>query len=72
MVLEVYWTRFAEYKLDDVFIYHESKAGECIAKKLINGIINHTIGLENHPKIGQRELLLKKYTQNFRYLRIIK
>ncbi len=68
MNLKVYWTRLAEYKLDNIFIYHDSKAGESIAKKLINGIIDHTIGLENNPEIGQKELLLEKYSQNFRYL----
>ncbi len=68
MDLKVYWTRFAEYKLDTIFIYHETKTGKNSAKNLINGIIDHTIGLENNPKIGQKELLLEKYSQNFRYL----
>lgn len=68
MDLEVYWTRFAEYKLDDIFIYYETKAGGNIANKLVNEIIDHTIGLEKNPEVGQKELLLEKYPQNFRYL----
>jgi len=66
--LEVYWTRLAEYKLDEIFLYHESKAGIRIAKKLVNGIIDRTIEIEENPKSGQVEILLRKYPQEFRYL----
>ena len=39
MELAVYWTRFAENKLDDIYDYYASKAGSRIALKLIAGII---------------------------------
>ena len=68
MNLEVYWTRFAENKLDDIYIYFETTASVSVAKKLVNGIIDKTIGIKRNPDIGQRELLLENYTQNFRYL----
>ena len=68
MTLEVYWTRLAENKLDDIFIYYETTVNNSIAKKLVTGIIDKTIGIENNPYIGQKELLLEKYEQKFRYL----
>ena len=66
--LEVYWTRLAEYKLDEIFLYYESKAGIRIAKKLVNGIIDRTLEIEDNPKSGQAEALLLNYPQEFRYL----
>lgn len=68
MNLEVFWTRFAENKLDDIFIYYETTVNNKSAKKLVNGIIEKTIEIENNPYIGQKELLLEKYEQKFRYL----
>ena len=68
MNLEVYWTRLAENKLDDIFNYYETTVNISIVKKLVTGIIDKTIGIENNPHIGQKELLLEKYEQKFRYL----
>jgi len=68
MELAVYWTRFAENKLDDIYDYYESKAGTRIARNLISGIIDKTIGLDNNPHIGQKEEILSDRPQNFRYL----
>lgn len=39
-----------------------------VARKLVNSIVNHTLGLERQPYIGQKEELLLKQPQNFRYL----
>ena len=68
MALTVYWTQFAENKLDDIFSYYESKAGIRVAQRLVLGIIEKSIGLENNSNIGQREPLLADRPQNFRYL----
>jgi plasmid stabilization system protein ParE len=68
MELTVYWTRFAENKLDDIFKYYVAKASTQIARKLIFGIIDKTIGLDKNPQIGQKEELLSGRPQNFRYL----
>ncbi len=68
MELAVYWTRFAEDKLDDIYDYYESKAGTRIARKLISGIIDKTIELDKNPHIGQKEELLYGRPQKFRYL----
>ena len=68
MELKVYWLQFAEDKLSDIYSYHKTKAGKKIAEKLINGIVDSTINLEEQPEIGQRENSLKKRKEEFRYL----
>lgn len=68
MRLIVYWTRFAEEKLDNVFSYYAEKAGIRIAQRMINEIIDKSISLEVSPRIGQKESLLSKRKEQFRYL----
>lgn len=68
MELTVYWTQFAEDKLADIFGYCQLNAGQRVAQKLINGIVDTTIDLEKNPHTGQKESLLAKRTQEFRYL----
>ena len=66
--MTVYWTEFAEDKLEDIFIYYKFKAGTRIAKNLVNGIIDASLNLEQNPYIGQIEDLLSERNQGFRYL----
>lgn len=68
MGLTVYWTQFAENKLDDVFSYYCEKAGFTIAQKLVIEIISKSLDLEKNPLIGQKELLHTNRIQEFRYL----
>ena len=68
MSLTVYWTRFAENKIEDIYEYYELKAGKSVALKLVNGIIDRTTGLRKNPYIGTKENLLEKRKQEFRYL----
>lgn len=68
MGLIVYWTQFAEHKLDDIFNYYKTKASIPIARKLVTGIVDKTIGLNKNPYIGQKEELLTDRPQDFRYL----
>ncbi len=69
MELTVFWTEFAKDKLDDIFEYYKLKSRSVkVAIKLVDGIIDHTIGLEKQPYIGQLEELLSYRPQNFRYL----
>lgn len=68
MELDVYWTHFAEDKLADIYNYYKLKAGKQVAQKLINGIIDITIDLGKHLRIGQKEPLLMDRQQEFRYL----
>ena len=39
MDLTVYWTRFAENKLDDIFDYYETNVSNRTAQELVKGII---------------------------------
>lgn len=67
-MLTVYWTRFAEKKLDDVFVYYSRNVSVYIAQKLVVDIIDKSISLENSPYIGQVEPLLQERKEQFRYL----
>ena len=68
MELTVYWTEFAENKLEKIFYFYKKEAGFRIAQKLVNGIIDKTIDLGKNPNIGQKEALLAGFSQEFRYL----
>ncbi|MXN92166.1 type II toxin-antitoxin system RelE/ParE family toxin [Flavobacterium sp. Sd200] len=68
MELSIYWTEFAEEKLEDIFYYYKYKAGVKTARKIVTGIINQTIDLDKNPEIGQQEELLKGSDKTFRYL----
>lgn len=68
MELDIFWSRLAEDKLQDIFIYYKIKAGIKTARKIVNEIVEKTINLENHPKIGVVEELLINRPQEFRYL----
>ena len=51
-----------------IFDYYNINASKRIAKKLVKGIVDSTIGLNSNPYIGQEEELLSDRSQNFRYL----
>jgi toxin ParE1/3/4 len=68
MGLKIFWTQFAEDKLQDIFYYYKEKAGIKTARKIVNEIIDKTINLDENPKIGQIEEFLQDKPQEFRYL----
>jgi len=68
MEMKVYWTQFAECKLDDVFLYYSEKASVRIAQKLVEGIVGKSLELERNPLMGQKESLLADRIQEFRYM----
>ena len=68
MALTVYWTQFAENKLEDVFAYYSQTASLRIASHLVDGIVARSIELEKNPLIGQKEIHLSDRLQEFRYL----
>jgi plasmid stabilization system protein ParE len=53
MELTVYWTEFAEDKLEDVFSYYSEKASLRFAQQLVEELINRSLELEINPLIGQ-------------------
>lgn len=68
MELEVYWLAFAKNKLIDIYNYYCENASVQVAQKLVNAIVDATIGLEKQPEKGQIETLLSQRAQTFRYL----
>jgi len=68
MALEIYWTDFSKRELRSIFDFYSKKANPKIAQKLISNIVSDTIKLNSHQEIGQKEILLEKRPQNFRYL----
>ena len=68
MGLEIFWSEFSRSKLEEIYQYYRLKAGKTVAKKIVNGIINHTINLHRNPEIGQIENVLDDKNREFRYL----
>ena len=68
MELAVYWTQFAEDKLEDVFLYYTQKVSLKLAQSMANELIDRSMELVKNPFMGQKELLLADRTQDFRYL----
>ena len=68
MTFPVYWTKFATKKLDKIYKYYKTKVSKTIAQKLIDGIIDKSIKIENNPNIGQKEELLSNRKEEFRYI----
>ncbi len=68
MELKVFWLQLAEDKLDDIYRYYKIKAGKRIAKKIVNGIVDTTVGLGKQPEIGQVEISLAHRKIEYRYL----
>ena len=68
IVFKILWTDFAINQLKDIFDYHLIKASLNIAQKLGQKIIDATIILENNPKSGRKEDLLKDRPNEFRFL----
>jgi plasmid stabilization system protein ParE len=66
--LRVFWTQFAEDKLNDIFEYYKFNASVSIAQNLINGIVDESLKLNKNPLIGQREDLLVDRIQEYRYI----
>ena len=68
IVFKILWTDFAINQLRDIFDYHLIKASPNIAQRLVLKIIDATIILENNPKSGRKEVLLKDQHQEFRFV----
>ncbi|MDO9257668.1 MAG: type II toxin-antitoxin system RelE/ParE family toxin [Bacteroidales bacterium] len=68
MELTVYWTEFAEDKLEDVFSYFIEKVSLRFAQQLVDEIIDRSLELATNPLMGQKEILLADRIQDFRYL----
>lgn len=68
MELGVFWTEFAETKLQEIYIFYKQHNNELFAIQLIDELIDASITLEKSPFIGQKELNLENRPQSFRYI----
>jgi len=68
VALEVYWTQFAENKLEDIFLYYSQVAGIRTASRIVSGIISRSLELEKNPLLGPKEMQLSDRIREFRYL----
>jgi plasmid stabilization system protein ParE len=68
MEIKIFWSALAENQLKNIFDYYYEVAGENVATRIITKITERVTILEKNPKAGQREELLKEYTEEFRYL----
>lgn len=68
MEIIIKWSELAENQLHDIFDYYYLKANLRIAKKIVKQIIQKVDYLYSNPKLGTKESLLEKYSQEFRYL----
>jgi len=68
MDLVVFWTDTAIERLEDIFDYYKTKVNLQVAQGIVSSIVDSTIELENQPKIGQIEELLKDRAIEYRYL----
>jgi plasmid stabilization system protein ParE len=68
IVFKILWTDFAINQLKDINDYHLIIASPNIAQRLVQKIIDATTILENNPKSGRKEELLKDRHQEFRFL----
>lgn len=66
MIVE--WSNRAETRLEEIFNYHNEKAGLKTAQKIIRKIYSRAAILVANPQAGPREELLKNRPVEFRYL----
>ena len=68
MEIKVFWTQTALNNLEDIFEYYKFKATLNIAQNIVKEIVKSTIRLQNSPKIGKVEELLKEREIEYRFI----
>ena len=68
MEMIVLWTDSAIADLQEIHDYFISVASLKVANKITNSIVDKSILLENNPRIGQVEELLKHRKEEIRYI----
>lgn len=65
---KVLWTYSAIEKLEGIFEHYKADGGLTVARNIVNKIVDKTILLGSHPKIGQVEELLIGRSEEYRTL----
>jgi len=60
--MKLFWTDTALCQLEDIFDYYKVTTSLSTARKILASIVDKTLLLESHPRLGQREELLKERT----------
>ncbi len=68
MNYKVVWSDFAELQLHKIFEYYLENASLLVAQNLIEAIILEPNKLLKNPEIAQKEDLLAKRNDNYRYI----
>jgi len=68
MEMIVLWTDSAIEDIQQIHDYYIIIAGDKVANKITNSIVDKVILLEKNPRIGQLEDLLKHKKEEIRYL----
>ena len=67
MDLKVLWSDTSLIQLQEIFDYHNLRAGVSVARKIVKGIVEKSILLEANPLIGIKEPLLAGKTFEYRF-----
>lgn len=68
MEMIILWSDTAIEDLQGIHDYLKVSAGLKVANKIVNTLVDRTLLLENNPRIGQTEELLKHKKEEIRYL----
>ncbi len=68
MEMIVLWSDSAIEDLQEIHDYYATSANAKVADKIVNSIVDLTIGLDKNPRIGQTEELLNHKKEEIRYL----
>jgi len=68
MEIKVFWTQTALNNLEDIFEYYKYNASIRIARRLVKEIVLSTIRIQNSPKIGRIEELLRDRKFEYRFI----
>ena len=68
MEIKVFWTQTALNNLEDIFEYYKFRASVNVARNIVKDIVSSTIRIQNSPKIGKTEDLLKKRDLEYRFI----
>jgi plasmid stabilization system protein ParE len=66
--MKILWSEQSVQALEKIVKFYKRIAGEDVAIKIQNEIINATVKLEDHPKIGRIEPLLSFKNLSHRYI----
>ena len=68
MEVKVLWSDNAFNEHEQIFEYYLYEAGLKVAQDLVKGIVMKTLILQQNPRIGQQETLLRNRAKEYRYL----